>query len=166
MSQRSAVEGAAGSRDELRSGLRSKDSSADWKVSLPLADFRLGNPRQKEGLQSLSCRSAMLPACFEKAVFFCLDLRPPGRGRRVLLGAAAPRSTPFQPPPTTPLGFPGGPCSHGSVGSWEEPTRTTLARKGRYEGRSVEPRPARRRAVRSRADSGGELRANGALGKG
>ncbi len=45
MSQRSAVEGAAGSRDVLRSSLRSKDSSADWKVSLPLADFRLGNPR-------------------------------------------------------------------------------------------------------------------------
>jgi len=32
-SQRSAVERAAGPRDVLRSGLRSKDSSADWKVS-------------------------------------------------------------------------------------------------------------------------------------
>ena len=29
----SAVEGAKGPRDVLRSGLRSKDSSADWKVS-------------------------------------------------------------------------------------------------------------------------------------
>ena len=88
------------------------------------------------------------------------------RGRRVLLGAAAPRSTPFQPPPATPLGFPGGHCSHGSVGSWEEPTRTTPARKGRYEALSVEPRPARRWVVLSRAASGDELRANGALGAG
>ena len=86
MSQRSAVEGAAGSRDVLRSGLRSKDSSADWKVSLPLADFRLGNPRQKEDLQSLSCRVPALPVCVSKAVFYCLDLRPPGRGRRVRYG--------------------------------------------------------------------------------
>ena len=33
MSQRSAAEGAEGSRGVLRSGLRPKDSSADWKVS-------------------------------------------------------------------------------------------------------------------------------------
>ena len=108
---------------------------------------------------------ARSPAClamtFAFFKVFCLR-----RGRRVLLGAAAPRSTPFQPPPTTPLGFPGGHCSHGSVGSWEEPTRTTLARKGRYEGMPVEPRPARRRAVRIRAASGDEPWANGALGKG
>ena len=38
-----------------------------------------------------------------EALFLLLDLRPPGRGRRVLLGAAAPRSTPFHPPPATPL---------------------------------------------------------------
>ena len=48
-------------------------------------------------------RSAALPVCFEEALFVLFDLRPPGRGRRVLLGAAAPRSTPFHPPPATPL---------------------------------------------------------------
>ena len=105
---------------------------------------------------------ARSPVClamtFAFSKVFCLR-----RGRRVLLGAAAPRSTPFQPPPATPLGFPGGHCSHGSVGSWEEPTRTTPARKGRYEGRNVEPRPARRRTVRSVTSSGDEPWANGAL---
>ena len=52
--------------------------------------------------RKLSCLAS--PFSFLKV--FCLR-----RGRRVLLGAAAPRSTPFQPPPATPLGFPGGPCS-------------------------------------------------------
>jgi len=50
-------------------------------------------------------RVEALPVCFEEALFLLLDLRPPGRGRRVLLGAAAPRSTPFHPPPATPLGI-------------------------------------------------------------
>ena len=116
-------------------------------------------------LQRVGVVLARSPAClamtFAFSKVFCLR-----RGRRVLLGAAAPRSTPFQPPPTTPLGFPGGHCSHGSVGFWEKPTRTTPARKGRYERRSVEPRPARRRAVLSVASSGEEPWANGALGGG
>ena len=95
-----------------------------------------------------------------------LNVSPSGQGKGVLLGAAAPRSTPFQPPPTTPLGFPGGHCSHGSVGFWEKPTRTTLARKGRYRGMTFWPRPARRRAVLSRAVSGDEPWANGVLSGG
>ena len=45
---------------------------------------------------------ARSPVCLAKtfAFFKVFCLR---RGRRVLLGAAAPRSTPFQPPPATPL---------------------------------------------------------------
>ena len=47
---------------------------------------------------------ARSPVCLAKtfAFFKVFCLR---RGRRVLLGAAAPRSTPFHPPPATPLGI-------------------------------------------------------------
>ena len=57
----------------------------------------------KEGRREPVSRATALPVCFEEELFVLLDLRPPGRGRRVLLGAAAPRSTPFHPPPATPL---------------------------------------------------------------
>jgi len=49
------------------------------------------------------CRVPALPACLAISFPAFRTCRPPGRGRRVLLGAAAPRSTPFQPPPATPL---------------------------------------------------------------
>ena len=62
------------------------------------------------------CGAGATPRLLGRNLCLLSTYRPPGRGRRVLLGAAAPRSTPFQPPPTTPLGFPGGHCSHGSVG--------------------------------------------------
>ena len=146
------------------------DAGAGYKGNCPyegsvVRSMRGSGARRESPLRRAGVVLARSESCLATAFaffnVFCLR-----RGRRVLLGAAAPRSTPFQPPPTTPLGFPGGHCSHGSVGSWEEPTRTTLARKGRYEALPVEPRPVRRRAVLSRAASGEEPWANGAWGKG
>ena len=104
---------------------------------------------------------ARSPACLAMLFAFSkvICLR---RGRGDVMGLRPLRS-PLPTPRSTPLGFPGGHCSHGSVGSWEEPTRTTLARKGRYEGMTFGPRPALRWAVLSRAASGDEPWANGAL---
>ena len=44
-----------------------------------------------------------LSTCLPEVNLTFLVVSPPDRGRRVLLGAAAPRSTPFHPPPATPL---------------------------------------------------------------
>ena len=60
MSQRSAAEGAEGSRGVLRSGLSSKDSSADWKVSLPLV-------KNRQVFQDIPCRELSVKGRHNKA---------------------------------------------------------------------------------------------------
>ena len=64
--------------------------------------------------------SPTLPVCLPQVNLACLKLSLPDGGRRVLLGAAAPRSTPFHPPPATPLGRVHS--SHPApFGFWEKP---------------------------------------------
>ena len=132
-----------------------------WEWSVPQGGPEYKGSRPYEG----GCGACPKPRLLGRSLCFLSTCRPPGRGRGDVMGLRPLRS-PLPTPRSTPLGFPGGHCSHGSVGFWEEPTRTTPARKGRYEGMTFGPRPARRWAVLSRADSGDELRANGALGGG
>ena len=76
---------------------------------LPFRGSALGEGRASGelGLRGLHPRgwgrAAGLPACLPKVSLTFLVVSLPDRGRRVLLGAAAPRSTPFHPPPATPL---------------------------------------------------------------